>query len=717
MLRRRHLLIAGTVGAAALLVPHDTRRASADIPASTPLDPTTIPKYVTALAIPAVMPPVDGSATRPVDRYVIGVRQFRQRILPPRLPATTVWGYGVHGRPDTYRYPSFTIEATVDRPVGVTWVNDLVDARGRYLPHLVPVDPTLHWANPPGGTAGRDSMPTFTETPGPYTGPVPFVTHLHGAHTSDDSDGYPEAWYLPKATNIPAGYATVGSYYERFRDQFAARHGAQWEPGTATFQYPNHQQATALWFHDHTLGMTRANIYAGPAGFYLLRGGSSDLPPGVLPGPAPALGDPPGTRYHEIPLLIQDRSFNTDGSMFYPNNRVAPNGSPVPVIPHSDVPPMWNPGFFGRTMTVNGRTWPVLAVEPRRYRLRLLNACDSRFLLLKIAATPDETRPARAALPIWQIGGDGGFLPAPVRLERLVLAPAERADIIVDFTGLSERTALYLINEGADGPSRRGEPTPLADPATTGQVMKFVVRPLVGADTSVPPDRLELPAFTPLGAATVTRRLAMKDFLKDGLGPIKHQLGTVDAAGNPVPMGWHDPVTEKPEVGATEIWEFHNSNRDAHPIHIHAVQFQVVGRGPDGTRPPDPGEEGFKDTVIAYPNELTRVKGRFELPGRYVWHCHMASHEDNDMMRPYQVGPDGGDHGGHGVTPAGQGVTRTGDGGTAGTGPTPAVAGAGALAAAAVGGAVLARRRAAGGPRSAGWTGSDPATVSEGGRA
>jgi bilirubin oxidase len=627
------------------------------------------------------MPPVAGSSNRPVDRYVIAVRQFSQQILPPGLPRTAIWGYGVQGRDDTFSYPSFTMEAKVDRPVGVTWVNELVDSDGNYLPHLVPVDPTLHWANPPGGTSGRDSMPMFTETPGPYTGPVPFVTHLHGGHVSDDSDGYPEAWYLPNAKNIPDGFASVGSYYDRFRAQFAARHGVQWAPGTAIFQYPNHQQATTLWFHDHTLGMTRVNVYAGPAGFYLLRGGSSDLPPGVLPGPAPALNDPPGTRYYEIPLLIQDRTFNADGSLFYPNNRLAPNGAPIPVIPHSDVPPMWNPGFFGKTMVVNGRTWPVLQVEPRRYRLRLLNACDSRFLLLKIVAKPDETRPANPVLPFWQIGGDGGFLPRPVCLQRLFLGNAERADVIVDFTGLPASTELYLINEGADGPNHRGEPVTNyapADPTTTGQVMKFVVGDLACADMSMPPQVLALPAFTPLGAASVTRRLSLTDHLKANLGPIGHELGTVDAADNAVPMGFHAPVTENPAVGATEIWEFRNANRDAHPVHIHAVQFQVVGRGADGNGPPDPGEEGFKDTVMVWPNELTRVKARFDLAGRFVWHCHMMSHEDHDMMRPYQVGPEGG--------------VATGDGGAAGTDPILAVTGTGVLAAAAVGGAVLARR-------------------------
>jgi bilirubin oxidase len=651
------------------------------------LDPGDIPKYVTELVIPPVMPPVSGKANKSIDKYVIAVRQFSQQILPPGLPSTAVWGYGAPAANDTFHVPACTIEAKVDRPVRVTWVNDLVDKHGSYLPHLLSVDPTLHWANPPGGASGRDSMPMFTSTPGPYTGPVPLVTHLHGAEVTEESDGYPEAWYLPNAKDLPADFATVGSFYDRYHAEFAARQGAKWEPGAATFQYPNNQRASALWFHDHTLGITRVNLYAGPAGFYLLRGGSSDLPPGVLPGPAPRAGDPPGKRYYEIPLMICDRSFNDDGSLFYPASRAAPNATPRPFIPHSEVPPIWTPGFFAKTIVVNGRTWPTLTVEPRRYRLRLLNVCDSRLLLLKITARPDAPRPAKAALPFWQIGSDGGFLPKPVRSEQLLLGNAERADVIVDFTGLSEDTALYLINEGADGPVGRGQPVTNyqpADPRTTGQVMKFLVGPLVGADTSVPPHQLDLPAFAPLGAAGVTRRLALKDHILAGVGPVANMLGTMDAAGQPVPLGWGDPITENPKVGATEIWEFHNFNRDAHPIHIHGTQFQVVGRGPDGSRPPDSGEDGFKDTVIAYPGEVTRVKARFDRAGRFVWHCHIVAHEDNAMMRPFHVGP-------------GVGV-NAGDGGSAGRSPSLGVVGAGMLATAAAGGVVLARRYRADAP-------------------
>ncbi|MEU8873456.1 multicopper oxidase domain-containing protein [Streptomyces javensis] len=652
MISRRQVLVAGTVGGAAALLAPGGARATAIRLAQPLLDPTTIPKYVTDLVIPPVMPPVrgHGGRKREIDEYRLGVRQFRQQILPPGLPMTTVWGYGSVDDSRTFHSPSCTIEARVDHPVRVTWTNQLIDKRGGFLPHLLPVDPTLHWANPPGGIAGRDSMPTFTQTPGPYTGPVPLVTHLHGGHSREESDGYPEAWYLPVAKDIPAGFARVGTYYDQFRAEFERTYKIKWKPGTATFQYGNDQRATTLWFHDHTLGMTRLNVYAGLAGFYLLRRGPSDLPPGVLPGPAPGLGDRPGTRYHEIPIVIQDRTFNPDGSLFYPDSRAFAQDctNPADYIPNGDVPPIWVPEFFGDTIMANGRTWPRLDVEQRRYRLRLLNGSNSRTLFLKIAASPTAPRPATAALPLWLIGTDGGFLPQPVPLDEILLVKANRADVIVDFTDVPVGTELYLINEGPDGPFHRGTPgtdfTP-ADVNTTGQVMKFVIGPRVGADRSVPPDQLRLPPFIPLGPATNVRRLSLDEQTSTtGCGPVAVLLGTVAPDGTATPFRWSDPVTENPALGATEIWEFDNRTVGAHPIHLHQVQFQVVGRGPDGNQPPTPQESGFLDTVVALPpapgqtREITRVKALFDLPGRYVWHCHILEHEDNEMMRPFVVG-------------------------------------------------------------------------------
>jgi bilirubin oxidase len=651
MITRRQFLKAGAYAGGSLMLLRGgaLRRAWAALPGGT-LDPATIQKFVTPLVVPPVMPPTTSLQAGAVDYYQIAVRQFRQQILPPGMPASTVWGYGRVGKAATFNYPAFTIEARVDRPVRVNWMNQLMDGSGRYLPHLLPVDPTLHWANPPGGAEMRDMRPPeFDGTPGPYTGPVPIAVHLHGGHTSEESDGHPEAWWLAPAVDVPDGYATVGSLYDEYRDEFASRWGATSKPGTGLFQYQNDQRASTLWFHDHTLGMTRLNVYAGPAGFYLLRGGSSDLPAGSLPGPAPALGDAAGTRYHEIPLAIQDRSFNTNGALFYPSSRAFFDGFEGPYIGEagSDISPIFNPEFFANTMVVNGRTWPVLRVEPRRYRFRVLNGCNSRFLILKVAADPLARRPARAALPIWAIGTEGGFLPTPVRLESLLVGLAERFDVIVDFTGLRPGTAMYLINEAPDEPyggGRPGRDFEPADPTTTGQVMKFEVVPLASHDASVPPSELSLPTFTPLGDATVTRHVSLNEAdsnVLPGVGPRAAFLGTVDEAGNGVPLGWDDAVTEKPEVGAIENWVIHNNTVDAHPIHIHEVMFEVTDReGAEGRKEPagpEIWEMGFKDTVIAYPGEATTVKALFDQAGRFVWHCHIVEHEDNEMMRPYEI--------------------------------------------------------------------------------
>jgi len=660
-----------------------------------PLDPGDIPKFEDPLLIPPAMPrtgKIKQKRAKNIDYYEIAVRQFQQQILPASYPATTVWSYGSVQYPGTvaeggsFNYPSFTIEAKWKKPVRVKWINDLVATNGEFLPHILPVDQTLHWANPPGGLANRD---TRGSDPAPYMGPVPIVTHLHGAHTTEESDGYPEAWYLPDATNIPANYAATGTFY----DNFKAKYNLDWELGTATFSYGNDQRATTLWYHDHTLGMTRLNVYAGPAGFYILRGGPDDEVldsgtglPATLPGPAPALGDPPGMKYYEIPIVIQDRSFNDDGSLFYPDNRaffegLEPNQLQIPFIPdlacedaNNDVPPIWNPEFFGDSMVVNGNTWPYLEVEQRRYRFRFLNGCNSRFLILQLEDN---------AVGLWQIGADGGFLASPVDINevnagQLLLGPAERADVIVDFSNIPVGTQITLLNLAPDEPFGGGVPGvdfDPADPNTTGQVMQFRVVTTTGLDDSTPPSQLMLPTIIPL-TPTVTRKVSLNEeesksvlVIEDAngnivldcddsnavpFGPTAALLGTVNPDNNSNPLLWSDEITENPLVGDTETWEIYNFTADAHPIHIHLVQFQVVDRQalvtdeegiavqpaqlvPATNRPPEAWESGFKDTVITYPGEVARVKATFDYVGLYVWHCHILEHEDNEMMRPYEV--------------------------------------------------------------------------------
>lgn len=646
------------------------------------LDPTSVGQFVTPLLVPPVMPRAGTGKTRggkPVDLYEVSVRQFNQQVLPAGLPATTVWGYGPTRAASrnamlVHNAPSLTIEAQVGRPVQVRWVNELKDETGRFRPHLLPVDPTLHWANPPGGVDGRDTRPTFTSTPERYTGPVPLVTHVHGAAgVGDESDGYAEAWFLPDAVDIPDGYATTGRWYDFFADKAATRHGVSWAPGSAIAQYPNgpNDRASVKWYHDHTLGMTRLNVYAGPAGFYLLRGGPSgdsavvDTRTGlraVLPGPAPREGDkfPSNKTYFEIPLAIQDWSFNADGSLFYPDTRAFFDGVTGPFLPETDVSPIWNPEFFGNTIMVNGNTWPFLGVQQRRYRFRVLNGCQSRFLILDFGAIP--------GVEVWKLGNEGGFLDRPVDLtttngNRMLLAPAERADIIVDLTAVPPGS--YVVgNVGPDEPFGGGVPGVdfvVADPATTGRVLQLRVTPALAPDPSTPPRFLRLPAITPLPAERRTRPLALLEAMSAQFpdSPSETLLGNV--AGDPntasstvTPTKWMEPVTENPAVGDTEVWEFYNTTGDAHPMHVHEVLFQVVNRqtitideataqvvvDPASTAiPPEPWEKGFKDTVIAYPGQVTRIRARFNTPGQYVWHCHIVEHEDNEMMRPYRVGP------------------------------------------------------------------------------
>ena len=646
----------------------------AAIPGGT-LDPLSVPKYQTPLLIPPVMPKAGTiMGSKPIDYYEISMRQISEQILPAGLPATTVWGYGAVAAASNrgillHHAPSLTIEARWNSPVRVKWINELVDANGNYLPHLLPVDPTLHWANPPGGTAGRDTRPTFKKTPGPYTGPVPIVTHVHGAvGVGDESDGYAEAWFLPAANNIPAGYATEGTWYDFFANKALNNYGETWGTGFATFQYPNHNRASTIWYHDHALGMTRLNVYAGPAGFYIVRGGpagdaavldSRFGTPAVLPGPAPKENDPfpPNKSYYEIPIAIQDRAFNADGSLFYPDSRTFFDGATAKkpgFIPKTDLSPIWNPEFFGNMIMVNGNTWPFQTVEQRRYRFRFLNGCQSRFLILDFTNIP--------GVEVWQIGNEGGFLAAPVNItalgNRLLMGLAERADVIVDFTNVP--VGNYVLgNIGPDEPFGGGAPDEdfdPADPASTGQVMEFRVVPAVAPDSTTPPQFLVLPAITPLPAPVRTRPLALVEMASTTWdGPAEAMLGTVDEFGVPVPYMWMEPVTENPNVGDTEMWEMYNFTADAHPMHVHEVVFEVVNRqalvtNADGEtepparlvgdpRPPEAWEKGFKDTVIAYPGEVTRIRAQFNVPGQFVWHCHIVEHEDNEMMRPYRIGP------------------------------------------------------------------------------
>ena len=724
---RRQVLKAGVIGGVGLMLPwrFNLQKAFAEYVGNNTLDPSSITKFASPLVIPPAMPTTKGT-NKNKDMYKIAVRQLEQQILPSsQFGTTTVWSYGSIDHPNTFNYPAFTIEATANKDTQVQWRNELVDAMKNPLPHLLPVDPTLHWANPIGQ---RDTRPNPADAAywtnpyldgvnGSYTGPVPMVVHVHGAHTTEDSDGYPEAWYLP-ATATGVNWLT-GTFF----DIYNARYGQGWTPGTATFKYPNTQRATSLWYHDHTLGMTRLNVYAGPAGFYLIRGGPDDVVidsstggTADLPGPAPGTNQNPvdPTGIYEIPIVFQDRSFadpefTTSGKpdLWYPNYRAffeglgdLPEPLQIPFTPnqaingmYSDVAPIWQPEFFGNVMVVNGVSWPHLDVKREQYRFRLLNGCNSRFLILDFSSIPN--------VQVWQIGAEGGFLRNPVNItadrgNKILMGLAERADVIVDFRSVTPGTHV-LRNVGPDEPFGGDPVEGSGEMPQMREVMQFRVSSDSPTNMFTEVTDYVLPAIADL-TPTITRDVSLneemshavfvpfdvtedefvlatdgnlyevaegdtptedspgvwilaslpgviwnQDWSAEPFGPTAALLGN-QANGNP--LLWMDPVTENPAAGTTETWNIYNLTVDAHPIHIHLVQFQVVGRAvigePSetsvaGSNSPLPTEDGFKDTVIAYPNEITTVKAKFDIPGRFVWHCHIVEHEDNEMMRPYDV--------------------------------------------------------------------------------
>lgn len=381
------------------------------------------------------------------------------------------------------------------------------------------------------------------------------VIHLHGAKVPAEGDGYPENWYAPGKS--------------------------------AVYYYPNEQDAALLWYHDHALGINRLNVFAGLLGLCIVRDPVED-----------ALNLPRGK--HEIPLVLYDRMFDQAGQLCYPV--AAPPRSP------------WVPEFFGNAVLANGKIFPFLEVEPRKYRFRTLNGANSRFLRLSLSS----------GQTFHQIGTDQGLLPAPVRLQLVLLAPAERADLVLDFSDHAGEQV--VLNNGVV------------------PVMQFKVARAKPADTSSLP-----PALRPVPRIAETEAVKTRTLT---LGELD------DTKGDPVNMllnnsHWNMPVTENPALNSVEIWSLMNLTEDSHPIHLHLVRFQILDRRRfdafayqnrgilryrgDPT-PPDPNEAGWKDTVRADPGMITRIIVRFEgYVGRYVWHCHILEHEDNEMMRPFEV--------------------------------------------------------------------------------
>jgi spore coat protein A len=403
------------------------------------------------------------------------------------------------------------------------------------------------------------------------------VVHLHGANVEADSDGHPEAWFT-KDNEF------VGQKYTR-----------------EVYEYTNHQAGATMWYHDHAIGITRLNVYSGLAGFYLIRDFLEkrlNLPDGP----------------YEIPMMIQDKSFNKDGSLFYPDNSTPPVDNPVPSTPSF---------FFGNTIAVNGKLWPYMEVEPRRYRFRILNASNVR---------PYELELSNGGV-FHQIGTDLGLLHHPVDINSFILEPAERIDLIIDFSEYKGQE-IILKNVAQTPPSPGME-----------LIMKFIVgNESTCPDTSTIPEEL-MPLHNINPALAIKERTMNLDETTDHYGRVVHLLNN---------KMWSDPATEKPKLDTIEIWHIVNHFDFAHPVHLHLVHFEILGRKEftaedfdesgnykynlESLTPPLAYEKGPKDVVRTEPKQVTSIIMHFkEHSGDYVWHCHILEHEDNDMMRPLIV--------------------------------------------------------------------------------
>ena len=472
---------------------------------------------------------------------------------------------------------------------------------------------SVHWAN--DELPDEHFLPVDTSLPSEEGVPeVRSVVHVHGSNVNSLNDGYPEGWYSPDGKR-------VGSYY-----------------GGKTYTYRNHQPPTTLWYHDHALGANRLNVYAGLAGLYLIRGdvgGVDQLPSGE----------------YELPLVLQDRAFHDDGSAFYPGPE---KGGIKPSIVEM---------FFGDVATVNGTAWPKFEVEPRKYRFHLLNASNARFYDLSLKGydsdagkLTDEDGPNFV-----QVASDGGYLNEPVELtDGLLLGNAQRGQWVVDFSDYAGES--LLLHNRAKAPYVGGDSSENQSPLP--EIMRFDVTDTDVEDDSTIPDSFgPLPRIGDHSSAgtkpvptideddAVRERVLTLDETTDDQGRIMLLLDG---------LSYSDGVTEKPTVGTTEVWHLVNVSDDFHPIHLHLVQFQVLGRqGFDldlfknsgaispttPHRSPRDQETGWHDTVVAPAGDVTSIVAHFgevdglfrDLTGRYVWHCHMMEHANHEMIRPFEV--------------------------------------------------------------------------------
>jgi spore coat protein A len=492
-----------------------------------PMDADVLAHFVDPLPIPSLARPAGHRAARDGSGRQVPYYRMEMREFACKvhrdLRPTRMWGYG-----STSPGPTFDLQSGQD--IFVEWVNLLPKN------HMFAVDTRLHGA--------EAKLPR-----------VRTVVHVHGARTALEDDGYPEAWF------------TKGK--------------------SAVYYYPNRQDAASLWYHDHALGITRLNIFAGLLGAYIVRDAHED-----------SLHLPDG-RY-DIPLMIYDRSFDRVGQLDYPIGPIY--GAP------------WVPEFSGNAILVNGKLFPYLEVEARRYRFRIANVSNGRIFRLSLSS----------GHPLHQIASDQGLLTAPVQLHELVLAAAERVDVVIDFAGLAGKQ-IVLRNDDHE-------------------VLQFRISPSQSADTSSLPATLRHIDRLPPSRAAKMRMMTL-DEETDSIGRVIRSLLNETRRGA--------PITETPMLGTSEIWGFINLTKDAHPIHLHGVRFQILDRRPfdaseykrgapvkytGGTKGPEANEAGWKDIVRVDPGTVARIIIPFEaFSGIYSWHCHILEHEDNEMMRPFKI--------------------------------------------------------------------------------
>ena len=693
---RRQFMAGTVVAGAALAVPwyFDTRAAFAFYQSqglrmfAQPL------RGVGPRGIPVVAPDAFPSLVTGVTHYSLTIAQFKDQ-LHPQLGPTTLWGYnpvvplGGGTQPQRHLGGIFVVQRGT--PIQVTFTNTLPPK------HILPVDTSANFTN-----AQKHQNAT--------------TTHVHGGLTPWISDGGPFTWFTPNGQYGPSVHSAAGNIYKLLNPGL--------QPGQAEYYYPNQQSARMAWYHDHAQDLTRLNAYAGIASAYLIRDSfEANLRNRGLPDFVENGG-------REIPIVIQDKIFvgqniqDKDptwtgptgvGSLWYPHkyerNRWQLGAHPLGLPPNPSV----IPEMFGDTMLANGTVFPEATVEARRYRLRILNVCQARFLNLQLYVddgSPDgitldsDGEPTNEPGPDFiVIGTEGGFLPRPVNIPSnqpfdsqslrgsLITAPAERWDILVDFSKFTGKKVI-LYND-APAPFPMGDPRNDYFPGSPGnptqpqpgfgpntrQIMRFEVVQATGKDTPlrintttdltpdltpflVPPGTAVQNGVLHLPPGVRVRKLTLNETF-DGYGRLIQLLGTnKPVKGGGFGRAYLDPATETPEAGETEVWQIANLTGDTHPIHFHLVNVQLLGRQPfdaahyngipnatGSARGPLRTELGWKETVRMDPGEVTTVIMKFDLPmvpfsvpssprtggNEYVWHCHILEHEEHDMMRPLVV--------------------------------------------------------------------------------